>query len=295
MMTRTPTVIRQPSLAQVVPGMLPAGSYTMEQLEHLATVCHKSGLFEDVVDAAQAFMKILKGTEMGLPVTTSMQAFDIIKKRLFIKPFAIAALINSCGYGSYHVMEQTAEVCTIHFARKYPGQGWLDCPPVSYTIQEARAHGLIDRSPHWKASPHAMLYQRAMGRGGAMYFPELLAGLQPPQDDTPITPEQHAQNMYDVYGVEPETVASGTRGGLSVIQAIEALHQAYGKDAAWLLDWWGKICRERGIPDHQQLPVPVLTDLLARMRRYYQGEVSTTSTDIEASGAPEEIPQVEAE
>src|SRR5262245_59971025 len=250
-------VAHQPTLAQVLPGMLPAGSYTLEQLEHLATVCHKSGLFEDVGDAAQAFMKILKGQELGLPVTASMQAFDIIRKKLFIKPATIGALINACGYGSYRVVVQTSEICTIHFARKYPGKGWLDCPPVSYSLAEAKAYGLLERSPHWKIAPAHMLFQRCMGRGGLMYFPELLAGLQPPQDDTPIASEQHAQNLYDLYGVEPESVAppmpapapeappdtdAGVRGGRSFIEAIAALHRAYGKDEAWLTGWWSKVC-----------------------------------------------------
>ena len=300
-------IAHPPSLAQVLPGMLPAGSYTMEQLERLATVCHKSGLFDDVTDAAQAFMKILKGQELGLPVTASMQAFDIIRKRLFIKPWAIAGLINSCGYGSYRVVEQNDQVCTILFARKYPGRGWLDCPSVSYTMAEAKAAGLVERSPHWKASPAHMLYQRCMGRGGAMFFPELLAGLQPPHDDAPITPEQHAQNVYDLYGEgpaptapappapDPETApdpGNGARGGGSFIDAIEALHCAYGRDEAWLAGWWARVCRERDVSDHRQLPVSVLTDLLARMRRYYQhGETSTLSHDERE--APEATPPAE--
>ena len=103
-------IAHPPSLAQVLPGMLPAGSYTIDPDERLATVCHKCGLFDDVTDAAQAFMKILKGQELGLPVTASMQAFDIIRKRLFIKPWAIADLIDSCGYGSYRVVQQNAGV-----------------------------------------------------------------------------------------------------------------------------------------------------------------------------------------
>ena len=311
----TDTAIHRPTtLAQVLPGMLPAGSYSLEQLEHLASVCHKSGLFDDVTDAAQAFMKILKGQELGLPVTASMQAFDIIRKKLFIKPATIGALINACGYGSYRVVVQSDQVCTIHFLRKYPGQGWLECPPVTYTIAEARAHGLIERSPHWKASPAHMLYQRCMGRGGAMYFPELLAGLQPPQDDTQVTPEQHAQNLYDVFGVElspvttpgpaadPETAPPASaaaapvapfapgpsaQSGLSFITQIEALHRVYGKDEAWLAGWWAKVCKERGVGDLRALPVSVLTDLLARMRRYYQqGEPPPPS----AAATPQEAP-----
>ena len=76
-------------------------------------------------------------------------------------------------------------------------------PPVSYSIAEARGYGLVDRSPHWKTSPAHMLYQRAMGRGGAMYFPELLAGLESPPDDTDIPPERHLKNITDLFDNDP--------------------------------------------------------------------------------------------
>lgn len=187
-------------LPKELTGLRPTGSYSFDELFRLAQVCHASGLFDDVTDAAQAMVKIVKGQEMGLPPTTAMGAFDLIRKRLFIKPWVIAALINACGYGRYRVVAQSDQACTIHFARKYPGQGWLECPPVTYTIAEAKAHGLLERSVHWKASPAHMLYQRCMGRGGARYFPELLAGLTPPQEDMPITPEQHQQNLADLFG-----------------------------------------------------------------------------------------------
>jgi hypothetical protein len=180
-------------------GIRPTGASTFDELYRLAQVCQASGLFEDIKDASQAMVKIVKGAEMGIPPTAAMAAFDIIAKRLFIKPWAIAAKINTCGYGSYEIQQQTDEACTILFARKYPGRGWRDCPPVTFTFVEAKARGLVERSPHWKASPAHMLYQRAMGRGGAMYFPELLAGLEPPQDDTPIPPERHQKNLTDLF------------------------------------------------------------------------------------------------
>ena len=195
----TAALARRDALGDLQP-LKPAGSYTFDDLYRLGQVFHASGLFDDVKDAAQATVKILKGQEMGIPPTTAMSAFDLIQKKLFIKPWAIAAKINACGYGQYKVLRQDAEACTLAFAKRYPGQGWQACPPVTYTIEEARAHGLVGRSAHWKANPAHMLYQRAMGRGGAMYFPELLAGLEVPTDDTPVTVEQGQQQVIDLFG-----------------------------------------------------------------------------------------------
>lgn len=194
---------RQQALGDLAP-MQPSGSYTFDDLYRLAQVLHASGMWEDTKDAAKAMVKILKGQEMGLPPTTAMGAFDIIQNKLFIKPVIIAAKINSCGYGSYRVTRQDAEACSILFRRKSPEVGWADCPPVTYTIQEAQAHKLVDRSAHWKANPAHMLYQRAMGRGGAMYFPELLAGLPPAVDDTPVSQEQSRVNVIALFGDQAE-------------------------------------------------------------------------------------------
>ena len=309
-MTATPAMTHPPALAQVLPGMLPAGSYTVEKLQELATVFHQSGLFEDVHDAAQAFVKILKGTELGLPPMAAMEGIDIIRKRLFLKPRVIAALIHACGYGAFQVVEQTPERCTIIFRRKVPGLGWDACPPVSYTLVEARAHGLIERSPHWKTSPAHMLFQRCLGRGGAMYFPELLAGLTPPQDDTPITPEQHAQNLADLYGVETETAAPapppadpeipldehvedlcgpdhGKRGGQMVIEAIESLHRAAGMEEYAIVTWWSRACGKRKVTTPAELPLSALTQLLGDVRRYYGEQEGEEKADAGDQGAQE--------
>jgi len=174
--------------------------YDFDRLYRFAQVCHASGLFEDVKDAAQAFVKIASGAELGLAPLTAMKAIDLIRGHPFLKPWAIAGLINASGYGSYQVLEQTPTRCAIQFRRRLPAVGWTDCPLVTYTLEEAQAHGLVQRSPHWKASPAHMLYQRAMGRGGARYFPELLAGLTAvPEEPTPA-PAQLADAVDALYG-----------------------------------------------------------------------------------------------
>lgn len=191
---------RNAGLPTELVGLRPAGNFSFDELYRLAQVCHKSGLFEDITDASQAMVKIVKGQELGFHPTSALAAFHIIRKQLFIKSWAIAALINTCGYGGYKISEQTPERCTITFRRKYHDEGWVILPLVTYTIAEAKLHNLVERSNHWKVSPAHMLYQRAMGRGGSMYFPELLAGLTAPQDETPISEAHHQENIVDLFG-----------------------------------------------------------------------------------------------
>ena len=190
---------------------VPRHTLSFEQLQQFADVFFDSGMFEDVQDSAQAFVKIVRGAELGLPPATAMHSFDLIKKRLFIKPWAIAALINACGYGGYIVEEQSAERCIIRFRRRYPERGWVDLPLMTYTIAEAKGHGLVQRSPHWQTSPANMLYQRCMGRGGTTYFPELLAGLQPPPEPMPPEAEPLRSNVVALYGEPLDPTAPSAR------------------------------------------------------------------------------------
>jgi len=186
--------------------------YDFDRLYRFAQVCHASGLFADVQDAAQAFVKIASGAELGLAPLTAMKAIDLIKGQPFLKPWAIAGLINASGYGSYQVLEQTPTRCAIQFRRRLAAVGWTDCPMVTYTLEEAQAHGLVQRSPHWKASPAHMLYQRAMGRGGAMYFPELLAGLTAAPEEAAPDPARLADAVDALYGPRMAQDASRPRG-----------------------------------------------------------------------------------
>ena len=168
----------------------------------LAEVFVKSGMFEDVKDVAQAAVKIMRGQELGFPPVTSMEVIDIVQKRLFLKPRAVGALINSCGYGSFEPLERTAERCVIQFRRRYR-DGWRALPLVEYTIETAKARGLVTRTPEWKTDPANMLFWRCLGRGGAQYFPELLSGLQVAMDEEPVTDEQAEQNISELFGTTP--------------------------------------------------------------------------------------------
>ena len=129
-----PTTALKKRLPDELTGVTAPGGYSFDELYRFAQVCHASGLFEDTTDAAQAMVKIVRGAELGLPPTTAMTAFDIIRKRLFVKPWVIAAKIQACGYGAFRVQEQTNERCVIVFRRKDPVTGWYDCPDVTYTF-----------------------------------------------------------------------------------------------------------------------------------------------------------------
>jgi hypothetical protein len=76
----------------------------------------------------------------------------------------------------------------------------------------------------------------------------------------------------------PAEIPAGARGGSAFLQAIEALHRAYGKDEAWLTGWWAKVCRERGVTTPEALPASSLVELHQQIRRYYErGDAETTS------------------
>lgn len=299
--TETRTLQKRSAMPPALQGIRAAGNYTFDELYRFAQMCHASGLFEDITDAAQAMVKIVKGQELGLPPTTAMAAFDIIRKRLFIKPWAIAAKINTCGYGYFTVEEQTDARCALLFHRKHPGVGWIASPPVVYTIEEARAHGLIDRSPHWKASPAHMLYQRALGRGAGMYFPELLAGLTPAQEDTALPPERLAENVTLLFDDRPtaSTPPRQTPGSdeppepdpaATLLEHITRVVLASGRTPGV---YWRETVRRFQVVSPAALTLPQLQALLGEAEAYLetQGtagtqEAPSTAPEIPAEGAP---------
>lgn len=159
----------------------------------------KSGLFSDVKDSAQALVKIVKGQEMGLQPMASMQAFDIIKGQIFVSGKACAALVNTCPYAEYRLLDSTPEACTVAFAKR-TREGWVDLEAVTYTFAMAKARGLTERSPEWKTDPENMLFWRCMTRGVRRYFSELTMGLSVSIAQEPVDDSAAKANIADLFG-----------------------------------------------------------------------------------------------
>lgn len=126
----------------------------------------RSGYFLDAKDAAQAFVKVLAGRELGIGDIAAMTGIYIVKGRVTLSANLMAALVKRSGRYNYRVVEMTERRCEIEFFED--GQ---PCGRSEFTLEDARAAAL--GGDNWKKFPKNMLFARAMSNGVKWYAPDV--------------------------------------------------------------------------------------------------------------------------
>ena len=136
----------------------------------LGKVLAQSGYFSDAKQAAQAAVKVMAGSEVGLGPIASMTNIHIVQGKVTIGANMIAALIRRHPDYDYEVTEHTDQVCSIRFLYKGKPAG-----TSTFTMDDAAKAGLT-KNPTWKAHPRNMLFARAISNGAKWYAPDVSAG-----------------------------------------------------------------------------------------------------------------------
>lgn len=136
----------------------------------LGKVLAQSGYFSDAKQAAQAAVKVMAGSEVGLGPIASMTNIHIVQGKVTIGANMIAALIRRHPDYDYEVTEHTDQVCSIRFLYKGKPAG-----TSTFTMEDAAKAGLT-KNPTWKAHPRNMLFARAISNGAKWYAPDVSAG-----------------------------------------------------------------------------------------------------------------------
>ena len=123
-----------------------------------------SGMFADAKSAAQAFVKIQAGQEIGLAPFASMSGINIILG----KPTFGAGVIASCVKGSakydFKVKELTDKSCSIDF---FEGKEFIG--NSTFTIEDAKKQS----TKNLDKFPKNMLYARAISNGQKWFCPDV--------------------------------------------------------------------------------------------------------------------------
>ena len=123
-----------------------------------------SGMFADAKSAAQAFVKIQAGQEIGLAPFASMSGINIILG----KPTFGAGVIASCVKGSnkydFKVKELTEKICSIDF---FEGKEFIG--NSTFTIEDAKKQS----TKNLDKFPKNMLYARAISNGQKWFCPDV--------------------------------------------------------------------------------------------------------------------------
>lgn len=158
--------IATPKMAEVSPQY---GEILM-----LGNVLHQSGYFKDVRDQAQAVTKILFGRELGFSPIVSISGIHIIEGKPALSSNLMATLIKRSGKYDYRVTRWDNTGCVLMFRQKEAGK-WEEVGESSFTMDDARAAGVIRAGGSWAKYPKAMLFARALSQGLRTYCPDVSA------------------------------------------------------------------------------------------------------------------------
>lgn len=155
----------------------------------MAQTFAESGMFADSKQAAQAFVKIQAGQEIGIAPFQAMSGIHIISGKPTIGAGIMASKIKGSGKYDYKVTQQTDKICSIDFY-----QGKEKIGNSTFTIEDAKKAG----TKNLDKFPKNMLFARAISNGLKWYCPDVFSGpVYVPEEMGSITTEDIAHEVVD--------------------------------------------------------------------------------------------------
>lgn len=163
-----------------------------EGLQRAAMALYKSGFFTDLKSEAQAIVKVMAGSELGLPPFASMTGIHIIKGKPVLGSNLLATLVKNDARYDYKVEKADAKICTITWYENGKAVGHN-----SFTIEEAAAAELTGKD-NWKHYAEDMLFARAISRGARRFAPGIFGGAPVyTEDEMGVTIEGELEDVED--------------------------------------------------------------------------------------------------
>jgi len=142
-------------------------SMSVNEIMTMAETFAASGMFADTKQAAQAFVKIQAGQEIGIPPFQAMSGIHIIQGRTAIGAGVIASTVKGSGKYDYKVVKHDETVCSIDF---YQGKERIG--NSTFTIEDAKKA----LTKNLDKFPKNMLFARAISNGVKWFAPDVFAG-----------------------------------------------------------------------------------------------------------------------
>lgn len=247
----------------------------------LGDVMHKSGMFPDTKDAAQAVVKILAGQEYGLGPVAAMSGIHVIDKKPVPGATVLAGCVKRSQRYDYFIKRLDEQECSLVFVdrsvkatteigdRTVPG---LLLGESTFTTEDAKRAGLLGRT-NWQKYPRNMRFARALSNGVRWFCSDVT------QTGVVLTAEEVADDVDLDVGTfsvglkeqaEPKQIAASTEpaeGTISneQVRELNELYQASGwrdaneADPHKLLRWQ---LLAVDVPNAEKAPIP---DLIASM------------------------------
>lgn len=159
----------------VRPDLTPA---TWELIERMAPTMHTSRLF-GVSSPAAAAAIMLKGHELGLPLTASFDLIHVIDGKPGLSPRGALAILHQspdiAGVSIVRLIDEKGNYlgheCTI---RRHSGFEYT----ARFTMKDAERAGLVKPASGWTKYPENMCLWRAVGFAADVAAPDIIGGMK---------------------------------------------------------------------------------------------------------------------
>jgi hypothetical protein len=174
----------------------------MSEIKDLSKIYYESGMFTDAKSAAQAFVKIQAGQEIGLSPFASMSGINVIVGKPTFGAGVIASAVKNSAKYDFKVKELTDLICSIDF---FEGKEFIG--NSTFTIADAKKQA----TKNLEKFPRNMLYARAMSNGQKWFCPDVFQmAVYVPEEMQEIT-ENITHEIIETPTVQiPETTTTVT-------------------------------------------------------------------------------------
>jgi hypothetical protein len=151
---------------------------SIEQVWRMAQLLHRSQLVPSSFRSPeQIVVALLRAIELQLPPLQALEGMSVINNKVGLMGDLALSMVEASGLLEAKRVEYAGEgpalSCTVTLKRK--GRAEQD---YSFSVLEARAAGLYERSTTWRLYPKRMTYYRALGFGLRDEFSDVLKGIK---------------------------------------------------------------------------------------------------------------------
>lgn len=169
--TSTALVAAPSGQAQWALALEPAN---MRQALWLAETAVNSRLFGSYPNPEAALMALVRGRELGLPALTSLEAFEVVKGKLYTRADTLIGMVQKsplCEY-LYEDSCDPKQSTWVGKRRGYPKER-----VYTYTIEQARLAGVVSGNSNFEKRPEQMLSKTAGAILARLLWKDLCKGL----------------------------------------------------------------------------------------------------------------------
>ena len=189
---------------------------TVDELARIAAMFAKSELAGKDTPA-DIGVKVMAGRELGMGPVASIQGVIMVKGRPTLKAQTWAALIKKHPRYDYRVRTHDKTQCVIEFFENGEPIGMS-----AFTIDDAKQAGLAG-GDNWRKYPEAMLFARAITKGGRTYCPDVsVGGIYTPDEVDEVDEAYEAEPIEVTVNDEPTPPSGGDGGGQEATSGTDA-------------------------------------------------------------------------